>query len=412
MPTERGLVARLRDEVQNDCEDCACVGEKKQFHCHRHKALLADADAYLAATAEEPSGVVPWRCFHCDDMFTDEHAARLHFGPDEGSQPACKIKAGAEGGLLGALRRAEADAGAAWKAIHEETTDAARAHYAQQDRHATQLRLVEEAGYERGLADGMALRESPAPPAEASAVELPKVQQCLDVFLSGMLERHADSALAQRDAQVVINKELLAERASLAERLALAEAQRDAARALVARDLPELSRCTQIGGFAAIMGVEFDEYQSVKMQLRDVTAERDRLARAIRARHDHLCTADYTARGRHHPDCQLYELGTDAERAEARAFPEYAAGHPFCDDHPDDMPPAPQRCWQCEVVRLEAALADAQAETRRACAEELCASLASVPVGLTQHAIPATANMQLRWLADRWAPAAPSGKEE
>lgn len=133
-------------------------------------ALAAAAAAYLAATAEEPSGVVPWRCFHCDDMFTDEHAARLHFGPDEGSQPACKIKAGAEGGLLGALRRAEADAGAAWKAIHEETTDAARAHYAQQDRHATQLRLVEEAGYERGLADGMALRESPAPPAEAAAV--------------------------------------------------------------------------------------------------------------------------------------------------------------------------------------------------------------------------------------------------
>lgn len=134
------------------------------------RSIVAGA---LTATPSQPSGAVPWRCFHCDDVFTDEHAARLHFGPDEGGQPACKIKAGAEGGLLGALRRAEADAAAAWQAIHNETTDAAKAHYAQQDRHATQLRVVEEAGYERGLADGIALGASPIPPAEASAAPEP-----------------------------------------------------------------------------------------------------------------------------------------------------------------------------------------------------------------------------------------------
>lgn len=54
------------------------------------------------------------------------------------------------------------------------------------------------------------------------------------------------------------------------EKLALAEVQRDAARAIVAHDLPTLSRCTDVGGFAAIMGVEYDVYQAVKMEKRDV----------------------------------------------------------------------------------------------------------------------------------------------
>lgn len=206
-----------------------------------------------------------------------------------------------------------------------------------------------------------------------------------------------------------------AERDRLAAELAEARVQRDAARAIVARDLPELSRCTEVGGYAAIMGVEVDEYQTVKMRLREAIADRDRLAAVIRARHDRLCTADYTARGRHHPDCQLYELGDDAERAEARAFPEYAAGHPFCDAHPDDMPPAPQRCWQCEVVRLTAALADAQAETRRACAEELRRLSHKWRAHIANHYwtdLVNEAKREIDDLADRWAPAAPGGKEE
>ena len=97
-----------------------------------------------------------WCCFHCDEVFTDERAARAHFGADEEAVPACRLKA-SEGGLLAALRRAEDDAANAWMKIHTETTDAARAYHAQHARHLEQLRIVEEAAYERGLADGRLL---------------------------------------------------------------------------------------------------------------------------------------------------------------------------------------------------------------------------------------------------------------
>ena len=95
-----------------------------------------------------------WRCFHCDEVFYDEHSAKLHFGMDQCSDPACKIKMGAEGSLVNALRKAEAELADAWLAIHNESTEAAKAYYAQQSRHGEQLRAAEELGYERGLADG------------------------------------------------------------------------------------------------------------------------------------------------------------------------------------------------------------------------------------------------------------------
>lgn len=103
-----------------------------------------------------------WRCFHCGDVFTDERSARLHFGRDETSIPACVIKAGAEQGLLTALREAEYAAADAWHAVADECTDASKAYYAQATRHAVALRNAEELGYERGLADGRSLTSAPA----------------------------------------------------------------------------------------------------------------------------------------------------------------------------------------------------------------------------------------------------------
>lgn len=49
-----------------------------------------------------------WTCFHCGDTFTTPGAARDHFGFNPSSDPACRIKVGAERGLLMALRKAEA----------------------------------------------------------------------------------------------------------------------------------------------------------------------------------------------------------------------------------------------------------------------------------------------------------------
>ena len=36
-----------------------------------------------------PTSGLPWRCFHCDETFTDRRAARDHFGADETGMAAC-----------------------------------------------------------------------------------------------------------------------------------------------------------------------------------------------------------------------------------------------------------------------------------------------------------------------------------
>ncbi len=122
-------------------------------------AAQADYEARIrsalipAPSVAEAAEPVVWRCFHCDETFTKEWDAKAHFGRDEGCAPACQIK-GAEGGLVAALRRAEQDAADAWDAIHNETTDTAKAYHAQAARHREQLIAIEQIGYDRGLRDG------------------------------------------------------------------------------------------------------------------------------------------------------------------------------------------------------------------------------------------------------------------
>ncbi len=101
-----------------------------------------------------------WRCFHCDELFTDRSCAAAHFGADESAEPACKIKQGGERGLLEALRKAEADLADIWHSVHMEGTEAARAYYAQATRHREQLTAAEQTGYDRGLADAQAHPET------------------------------------------------------------------------------------------------------------------------------------------------------------------------------------------------------------------------------------------------------------
>lgn len=108
----------------------------------------------MSATKKAERG---WRCFHCGDTFRSERTAREHFGSDESATPACRIKAGAEGGLLTALRESERALAEAWGTIHGESSEAQRALAHQAARHYQQLTVAEETGYERGLRDGLAL---------------------------------------------------------------------------------------------------------------------------------------------------------------------------------------------------------------------------------------------------------------
>lgn len=94
-----------------------------------------------------------WTCFHCGENFKTPGSARDHFGFEPSADPACRIKVGAERGLLMALRKAEeeidrrrSDDGPAIAAVVDEMRR-------MQSRHSDALRDAEQAGFERGVAD-------------------------------------------------------------------------------------------------------------------------------------------------------------------------------------------------------------------------------------------------------------------
>lgn len=90
-----------------------------------------------------------WTCFFCGETFTKVGAAENHFGGSLGAFSACQIKAGAERGILMALRKAENEL-ARYRA---DDIDIAKQMATMQSRHADALRVAEELGYERGLRD-------------------------------------------------------------------------------------------------------------------------------------------------------------------------------------------------------------------------------------------------------------------
>lgn len=94
-----------------------------------------------------------WRCFHCDEVFTDPEAAREHFG-DLGlsvgvvvwDEPACKIDPREYRRMKRELERYQA-----------EDADLHRQIEHLKSEHQQALMRAEEAGYDRGLRDGSKL---------------------------------------------------------------------------------------------------------------------------------------------------------------------------------------------------------------------------------------------------------------
>jgi hypothetical protein len=125
-----------------------------------------DADSWNARAAAPKE----WRCFHCDEVFRDEAAAREHFGsygPRILSEPACQIDA-AE---YRAMEKRMTD-------YNAEDADIHRQMARMEHEHKTALRREEEKGYARGLADAIV----PVTPPEGSGiigyrVELPNGQK-------------------------------------------------------------------------------------------------------------------------------------------------------------------------------------------------------------------------------------------
>lgn len=168
--TTPSSVDAMRQALEDVCNPLGYLRRKAEAEGNRLGGMayaIANDIATVQQIARDALSTLPsdgvtipadgWRCFHCGEHFTSEQCARLHFGRDEMSDPACIIKAGAEGSLLKALRRAEEAADDAIQAMHAESTDAAKAYHAQRCRHTQALIAAEELGYERGLADGRAL---------------------------------------------------------------------------------------------------------------------------------------------------------------------------------------------------------------------------------------------------------------
>lgn len=119
-----------------------------------------DPAAMESAERERPT----WRCFHCDEVFTDRAEAQDHFGPSEQQIPACFIDVRHVRWLEEQHRRNV-----------EDDTEALRTIRGLAGEHEELRRRAEEQGYARGLADakkhpeelGLAALSSLSPELEA-----------------------------------------------------------------------------------------------------------------------------------------------------------------------------------------------------------------------------------------------------
>lgn len=95
------------------------------------------------------TNTVHWRCFHCNEVFYEESAARLHFGSSEMGDPACQVDAAT-------LRSLEAELAG----YREEDTELHRALAAKVSEMGLAVRRAEELGYARGLEDAKRFPEA------------------------------------------------------------------------------------------------------------------------------------------------------------------------------------------------------------------------------------------------------------
>lgn len=111
------------------------------YGVYAHMTEYPDEGAQLVVAIEQGSPVA-WRCFHCDESFTDRAAAEIHFGKSERQSPACQISVEHYRWMEESHRRSV-----------DEDTEALRALRTMVGEHETLRKSAEEAGYARGLSD-------------------------------------------------------------------------------------------------------------------------------------------------------------------------------------------------------------------------------------------------------------------
>lgn len=122
-----------------------CLPQVEFFESWAHFRKVLPNALDLSAIVPPPDEVVAWRCFHCDEVFTDEAAARLHFGESEVQDPLCAVTAER---YREVERRLDT--------FITESDPSSRAFYALGAEHYQKERDAEQKGYDRGLADAKA----------------------------------------------------------------------------------------------------------------------------------------------------------------------------------------------------------------------------------------------------------------
>lgn len=167
---------------------------------------MSEPETSVAPLSADGAGVkepqlLAWRCFHCDEVFTDHEAAVLHFGRSEHHEAGCTID-------LAAFREMERLV----SRYRDEDTDLHREIHRLRSEHSIALRREEEKGYARGLADA-----SPAAALTAPDVGVLTREQAhwLAKFLEDAVVAGADPSAALRaiadGRHVVVSAEVLAD---------------------------------------------------------------------------------------------------------------------------------------------------------------------------------------------------------
>lgn len=164
----RKLLMAAKILLQNS-EGCATNHYGNDIELHGLPGWLSDCKkdieaGAIAIAAAETSGTVEWRCFHCDEVFTDREEAGEHFGymEDGASEETAGKLTKDEKGLVGLLRQVWAEL----RLHQEEDTALHRSLWSLSADAETKRREWGDKEYAKGLADGRA-ESAPSPQAEA-----------------------------------------------------------------------------------------------------------------------------------------------------------------------------------------------------------------------------------------------------
>lgn len=163
------------DRAEQMREACAKVARDKARHVGYPAVAICNNIADVIEALPLPAEAVGeealrWRCFHCDETFTDKSLAADHFGSLVNDTAACRI----DGGLAFAFRRQQQEL----DRYRAEDTGMIREVYALSSRHESEKREWGDKEYAKGLADGRAENGAQSRPVCGEAKPIDMILHC------------------------------------------------------------------------------------------------------------------------------------------------------------------------------------------------------------------------------------------